>query len=55
MSLLFAFYRLEVEAKLWEAGGSGTEWDREVHRLRSFPRMLWALAAEGGRRLWHRK
>jgi len=54
-SVLFAFYRFEVEAKTWEAGGCGTEWDREVHRLRSSPRALWALAVEGGRRLWKRK
>ena len=54
-SVLFAFYRFEVEAKTWEAGGCGAEWDRDVHRLRSFPRALWALAVEGGRRLWKRK
>ena len=55
VSVVFALYRFEVEAKTWEAGGCGAEWDPDVHRLRSFPRALWALAVEGGRRLWRRK
>ncbi len=54
LSVLFAFYRFDVEAKTWEAAGCGTEWDAEVHRLRSLPRAVWALAIEGGRRLWRR-
>lgn len=55
LSMLFAFYRFEVEAKTWEACGCDSTWDREVSRLRSCPRVVWALAIEGGRRLWRRK
>ncbi|HYL80721.1 MAG TPA: glycosyltransferase family 2 protein [Candidatus Acidoferrum sp.] len=54
LSLLFAFYRFEVEAKMWEASGCSAEWDRGVGRLRSFPHLVSALAAYGGRRLWKR-
>jgi glycosyltransferase involved in cell wall biosynthesis len=54
LSVLFAFYRLEVEAKIWELGGCETAWDSELRRLRSLPRILFALAAEGGRRLCNR-
>lgn len=54
LSVLFAFYRFEVEAKAWELGGYGTRWDRDVTRLRSPGRLVWALAAEGGRQLCKR-
>lgn len=54
LSVLFAFYRFEVEAKTWEAAGAGTERDRDVGRLRSTGRLLAALAAEGARRLSRR-
>ena len=50
-SVLFAFYRFEVEARTWEAAGCGTEWDGQVNRLHSIPRLVWALAVEGGKRL----
>ncbi|MBI4636040.1 MAG: glycosyltransferase family 2 protein [Candidatus Rokubacteria bacterium] len=52
LSVLFAFYRFEVEAKAWEASGYGAEWDREVARLGSVPRLAWALGREAARRLW---
>lgn len=55
LSMLFAFYRFEVEAKLWEAGGYGGQWDRDVGRLRSFPRTVWSLATHLGRRIWLRR
>lgn len=52
LSVMFAFYRFEVEAKLWEAGGSELRWDGQVHRLSSIGRLAWALAGEARRRLW---
>jgi hypothetical protein len=54
LSLLFAFYRFEMEAKVWEASGCGAEWDREVRRLRSPTRLLGALTSEALRRLLNR-
>jgi len=54
-SVMFAFYRFEVEAKVWEAAGCDARWDPEVHRLRSAPRLLWALVREGLRRLCRRR
>src|SRR5437773_11751086 len=33
LSVLFAFYRFEVEAKTWEAGGYRGEWDAGIRRL----------------------
>lgn len=54
LSVLFAFYRFEVEAKAWELSGYDTRWDRDVRRLRSAGRLAWALAAEWGRRLTKR-
>lgn len=55
LSVLFAFYRFEVEAKIWELGGCEAAWDPETHRLRSVPRLLAALAREGGRHLFGRR
>lgn len=56
VSVLFAFYRFEVEAKTWEAYGYGDRWDRETRRLRSLPRLGLALARHGlGRLLWRRR
>ena len=52
VSVLFAFYRLEVEAKMWERSGYGAQWNRDVGRLRSIPRLAAALGVEGVRRLW---
>jgi glycosyltransferase involved in cell wall biosynthesis len=52
VSVLFAFYRLEVEAKMWERSGYGAQWNRNVGRLRSIPRLAAALGVEGVRRLW---
>jgi glycosyltransferase involved in cell wall biosynthesis len=54
LSVLFAFYRFEVEAKLWEAGGCGAMWNRDVGRLRSTPHLLCALGVHLARRLWRR-
>lgn len=54
LSVLFAFYRFEVEAKLWEARGDGAEWDRQVGRLRSLPRLCLALASYVARRVGRR-
>lgn len=54
LSVLFAFYRFEVEAKMWERSGYSTDWDRGVRRLGSPPRLALALAADGARRLWRR-
>jgi glycosyltransferase involved in cell wall biosynthesis len=54
LSVLFAFYRFEVEAKAWEAAGYGRDGDATVRRLRSLPRMVAALAGHGARRLWSR-
>jgi hypothetical protein len=55
LSVLFAFYRFEVEAKTWEAGGYRREWDARVQRLGSLPRLVVALAATGVQRLWRRR
>lgn len=55
LSVMFAFYRFEVEAKMWEASRDDSEWDTEVRRLRSLPRLAAALAAHGLRRLWMRR
>jgi glycosyltransferase involved in cell wall biosynthesis len=55
LSILLAFYRFEVEAKMWEASGYGTAWDREVERLRSGPRVFWVLTREAVRRLWKKQ
>ena len=55
LSVLFAFYRFEVEAKTWEAGGYRREWDARVRRLGSLPRLVGALVAHGMRRLWVRR
>jgi hypothetical protein len=52
VSVLFAFYRLEVEAKTWERSGYDAQWNRDVGRLRSIPRLAAALGVEGVRRLW---
>jgi len=46
LSVLFAFYRLEIEAKTWEACGYAPAWDAEVRRQSSLPRLGLALA-------WH--
>lgn len=54
LSVLFAFYRFEVEAKLWEARGGGAEWDRQVWRLQSLPRLCLALASYVARRVGRR-
>jgi glycosyltransferase involved in cell wall biosynthesis len=54
LSVLFAFYRFQVEAKAWEAAGYGRDGDATVRRLRSLPRMVAALAGHGARRLWSR-
>jgi glycosyltransferase involved in cell wall biosynthesis len=51
LSVLFAFYRFEVEAKRWEAAGSRRDGDATVARLRSLPRLAVALAGHGARRL----
>jgi glycosyltransferase involved in cell wall biosynthesis len=55
LSVLFAFYRFLVEAKAWELSGFESRWDRDVRRLGSLPRLAWALAVEGARRVWRRK
>jgi glycosyltransferase involved in cell wall biosynthesis len=49
-SVMFAFYRFEVEAKMWEISGYRTDWDDEVGRLGSLLRLLFAFALEGYRR-----
>lgn len=54
LSVLFAFYRFQVEAKAWEAAGYGRDGDSTVRRLRSLPRLAAALAGHGARRLWSR-
>lgn len=54
LSVLFAFYRFEIEAKLWEASKYGVEWDHDVQRLRSFAHLAWALGAYVGRGVWRR-
>jgi hypothetical protein len=51
LSVLFAFYRFLVEAKAWELSGFESRWDRDVRRLGSLPRLAWALAMEGARRI----
>jgi glycosyltransferase involved in cell wall biosynthesis len=53
MSVMFGFYRFEVEAKRWEASGAEARWDPEVRRLSSLTRLLWALVGEARRRLWN--
>jgi len=55
LSVLFAFYRFEVEAKTWEAGGYRGEWDAGIRRLGSLPRLVAALVAHGFQRLWRRR
>lgn len=55
LSVMFAFYRFEVEAKLWEPVRDDHGWDAAVRRLRSIPHLGAALAAHGLRRLWKRK
>ena len=55
LSVLFAFYRFEVEAKTWEAAGYGRDGDSTVRRLRSLPRLVAALGGHGVRRLWSRR
>jgi glycosyltransferase involved in cell wall biosynthesis len=52
LSVLFACYRFQVEAKVWEAHGYSRQWDAGVQRLRSGPRLAVSLAAHGVRRLW---
>jgi glycosyltransferase involved in cell wall biosynthesis len=47
LSVLFAFYRFEVEAKVWQARGYAPAWDGEVRRLGSLPRLAAALARYG--------
>ena len=54
LSILFAFYRLEIEAKAWEEEGYGSGRDAEVVRWRSMPRLAWALARHAAGRLWRR-
>jgi len=54
LSLLLAFYRFEVEAKMWEATGYAVKWDPEVRRLRSWPRLLWTLTLKGLKHLGQR-
>ena len=54
LSVLFAFYRFEVEAKRWEAVRYPREGDATVHRLGTLPRLVAALAGHGMRRLWAR-
>jgi hypothetical protein len=55
LSVLFAFYRFEVEAKVWEAAGYRRDADATVRRLRSLPRMAAALTGHGLGRLWARR
>lgn len=55
LSVLFAFYRFLVEAKAWELSGFESRWDRDVRRLGSLPRLAWALAMEGARRILGRQ
>jgi glycosyltransferase involved in cell wall biosynthesis len=52
LSVLFACYRFQVEAKVWEASGYGRQWDAGVRRLRSAPRLAVGLMAHGLGRLW---
>jgi glycosyltransferase involved in cell wall biosynthesis len=54
LSVLFAFYRFLVEAKAWELSGFELRWDRDVRRLGPLPRLAWALAMEGVRRIFRR-
>lgn len=54
LSVMFAFYRFEVEAKAWELRGCDTGSDAAIRRLRSTPRLLVALACEGAKRLLRR-
>jgi len=55
LSVLFAFYRFEVEANVWEAAGYRRDADATVRRLRSLPRMAAALTGHGLGRLWARR
>jgi glycosyltransferase involved in cell wall biosynthesis len=55
LSVLFASYRLQVEAKVWEARGADTGEDAAVRRLSSLPRLAWALARHGVGRLQRRE
>lgn len=50
LSVVFAFYRFEIEAKLWETSGARSTWDAEVGRLSSVARLLRALVMHGVRR-----
>ncbi|MGH7355036.1 MAG: hypothetical protein ACRELS_10730 [Candidatus Rokuibacteriota bacterium] len=54
LSVFFAFYRLEVEAKAWEEEGYGCGRDAEIARWRSTPWLAWALARHAAGRLWRR-
>jgi glycosyltransferase involved in cell wall biosynthesis len=55
LSVLFAFYRFETEAKRWEAARYPREGDATVRRLGSLPRLTAALTGHGLRRLWARR
>lgn len=54
LSVLFAFYRLEVEAKAWEEEGYDPGRDAEIARWRSTPRLVWALGRHAIGHLWRR-
>jgi hypothetical protein len=54
LSVLFAFYRFEIEAKQWEAARYPREGDATVRRIGSLPRLATALTDHGFRRLWAR-
>ena len=55
LSVLFAFYRFETEAKRWEGARYPREGDATVQRLGSLPRLAAALTGHGFRRLWARR
>ena len=48
ISILFAFYRFEVEARTWEAAGCGTEWTARSIACARSRSWFGALAVEGG-------
>jgi hypothetical protein len=55
LSVLFAVYRFEGEAKMWEVTGYRRDADTTVRRLGSLPRLAAALTGHGFRRLWARR
>lgn len=55
LSVLFAFYRFEVEAKTWEAAGYRRDGDATVRRLRSLWHLTAALIGHGLGRLSARR